>query len=222
MNVEQENRFLAILRSVQRRRRWSGTSRVMARAKSALMTRASAFDGLPDRDRTPTARRPSEEDLLDLVVQRDGHAHLPGDLGHRLGDGRSSRRSGERRRTRTRGTRGSRTGSGTGTATSPGISTGTSSPAGSAGRGSSAAARRRARASGRSVGSTLTRCGESRSRHLRNGDSRTGRKRSIFTRLSSRKRRNCAASCGERAAISCSIRPTSGVALSSPPPPKTR
>ena len=34
----------------------------------------------------------------------------------------------------------------------------------------------------------------------------------ILTRLSSRNRRSCAASRGDRAAIACSIRPTSGVA----------
>ena len=42
MNVEHENRFEAIRRSLQRRRSRSGTKRVIERAKSALMTVASA------------------------------------------------------------------------------------------------------------------------------------------------------------------------------------
>ena len=42
MKVEQENRREAILRSFQRRRIPSGTSRVMVRAKSAFTTVASA------------------------------------------------------------------------------------------------------------------------------------------------------------------------------------
>ena len=58
MNVEQENFFFAIFASVQRRRRWSGTSFVIAWAKSALMTSASARYS-PASVRTPTARRPS-------------------------------------------------------------------------------------------------------------------------------------------------------------------
>ncbi len=41
MKVEQENRFLAMRLSVQRRRMASGTRRFMVSAKSALTTRAS-------------------------------------------------------------------------------------------------------------------------------------------------------------------------------------
>ena len=60
MKVEQENRFLAILASVQRRRSRSGTSRRMARAKSTLITTASAWC-VPEVERKPTARRPSNK-----------------------------------------------------------------------------------------------------------------------------------------------------------------
>ena len=58
MNVEHENFFFAIFASVQRRRRWSGTSFVIAWAKSALITTASARYS-PSSVRTPTARWPS-------------------------------------------------------------------------------------------------------------------------------------------------------------------
>src|SRR4028118_13390 len=59
MNVEQENFLPEILWSVQRCRRWSGTSRDMARAKSALMTVASERYS-PALVRTPTACRPEK------------------------------------------------------------------------------------------------------------------------------------------------------------------
>jgi hypothetical protein len=42
MKVEQEYFFFANFRSVQRRRKWSGTNRSIARAKSAFTTTASA------------------------------------------------------------------------------------------------------------------------------------------------------------------------------------
>ena len=59
MKVEQENFLRAILRSVQRRRRRSGTRRCIARAKSAFITMALARSS-PAAVRTPTARRPSK------------------------------------------------------------------------------------------------------------------------------------------------------------------
>ena len=59
MNVEQEYFFFSILRSVQRERKRSGTSLVMAWAKSAFNTTASARIS-SDSVRTPTARRPSK------------------------------------------------------------------------------------------------------------------------------------------------------------------
>ena len=58
MKVEQENFLPAILRSVQRRRRRSGTRRFIARAKSAFITMESAFS-TPEAVRMPVARRPS-------------------------------------------------------------------------------------------------------------------------------------------------------------------
>ena len=60
MKVEQENFFLAIFASVQRRRRRSGTSRVMARAKSALTTQRVGSVERRRRCGRPTARRPSK------------------------------------------------------------------------------------------------------------------------------------------------------------------
>ncbi len=58
MKVEQENFLVASLRSVQRRRRRSGTRVDIACAKSAFMTSASNRSS-PAAVRTPTARRPS-------------------------------------------------------------------------------------------------------------------------------------------------------------------
>ena len=75
MNVEQENCFFAIFASVQRRRRWSGTSCVIAWAKSALITSASARYSPcvgPHADRPPAV----EQDLLHLLAERERHAQL--------------------------------------------------------------------------------------------------------------------------------------------------
>ena len=58
MKVLHEYFLAASLRSVQRRRRRSGTSRVMVWAKSALITRASKCS-TPAAVRMPVARRPS-------------------------------------------------------------------------------------------------------------------------------------------------------------------
>src|SRR3954454_23614667 len=74
MNVEQEKRLDSSLRSDQRRRRWSGTSRVIARAKSALITSASQSYS-PFVVTTPTARRPSKRtavtsSLSEIVAPR--------------------------------------------------------------------------------------------------------------------------------------------------------
>src|SRR5262245_49763324 len=63
MKVEQENLFFAIFSSVQRRRMWLGTSLLIALAKSAFTTRASARYS-PSRVLTPTARRPSKRICL--------------------------------------------------------------------------------------------------------------------------------------------------------------
>ena len=68
MKVEQENRLRAICASVQRRRRRSGTRRVMAAAKSALITRRSQgyvagsgahADRAPVRNRISSTSSPS-------------------------------------------------------------------------------------------------------------------------------------------------------------------
>ena len=57
MKVEQENFLRPIFSSVQRLRRWLGTSRVIVWAKSELITSASALYS-PALVRTPTALRP--------------------------------------------------------------------------------------------------------------------------------------------------------------------
>ena len=82
MKVEQENFLPAILRSVQRRRRRSGTRVDMAWAKSALITSASNRS-VPVAERTPVARRPSNRISCDRLGQLEGDAHLAGDPLHR-------------------------------------------------------------------------------------------------------------------------------------------
>ena len=74
MKVEQENFLRAILRSVQRGRRRSGTRRCMARAKSAFITIASARS-TPGAVRTPTARRPSKSTSSTGFIEWDLDAH---------------------------------------------------------------------------------------------------------------------------------------------------
>ena len=89
MKVEQENFLRAILRSLQRRRRRSGTSRCMARAKSAFMTMALAL--LHARRRAHADRAPAfEEHFLDGRVEADFHAEPLRDPRHRRGDGRAA------------------------------------------------------------------------------------------------------------------------------------
>ena len=71
----------AIRRSFHLRRKPSGTRRVIARAKSALMIRASACVDLrlgANADRPA----PFKEDLPGLLAEHDIHAHLAGDAGH--------------------------------------------------------------------------------------------------------------------------------------------
>ena len=84
MKVEQENFLRAILRSVQRRRRRSGTRRCMARAKSAFITIAPAFS-TPCAVRTPTARRPSKRTSSTGVIETDLNAEPFGHARHRCG-----------------------------------------------------------------------------------------------------------------------------------------
>ena len=88
MNVEHENFFFSIFASVQRRRRWSGTSFVMAWAKSALMTSASARYS-PSRVFTPTARRPSKSTSFTSSPSENVDAQFAGHAGHPLADRRA-------------------------------------------------------------------------------------------------------------------------------------
>ena len=137
MKVEHENFLRAILRSVQRRRSRSGTSRYIARAKSAFITMALALC-TPAAVRTPTARRTLEEHLLHRFVEADLHAKSLAPPAPSPPSPLSSRRSDGRRHIRIRGMTGSKTGSGTGMATCRGISTEMRRPGGCADRGKSA------------------------------------------------------------------------------------
>ena len=89
MKVEQENFFFAIFSSVQRRRRWFGTSFVIAWAKSAFTTSASARYS-PRRVLTPTARRPSNRICLTSSPSENVTPSSRGDAAHRLGDRRAA------------------------------------------------------------------------------------------------------------------------------------
>ncbi len=68
MNVEQENFLRAIFASVQRVRRRSGTSRVMARAKSALID--DGVGAMVARVRADADGAAAfEEDFLDVLAE---------------------------------------------------------------------------------------------------------------------------------------------------------
>ena len=84
MKVEQENFLRAILRSVQRRRRRSGTRRCMARAKSAFITIAPRLFHAgrgAHADRAPAF----EEHFLDRLIRADLDAEPLGHARHRRG-----------------------------------------------------------------------------------------------------------------------------------------
>jgi len=73
---------------------------------------------------------------------------------------------------------------------------------------------------GLSSGTSLRRSGFARSSQLWNGCSRNGAKRENLVRVASMNRVNDPESAGDSRETSASIRATSGVARSSPPPPK--
>ena len=86
MKVEQENFLRPIFSSVQRLRRWFGTSLVIVWAKSELITSASALYSPAtgaDADRLAAL----EQDFLDRFVQADADTHLGRRLRHRRHDG---------------------------------------------------------------------------------------------------------------------------------------
>ena len=217
MKVEHENFFFAIFSSVHLRRRWFGTNFVIAWAKSALMTSASARCS-PLCVRTPTARRPSNSTSFtsSFSVMRTPSSRatraIPSDTAEHppIGchtpysysrndriENRLGQLNGDMPRyfdwnenaSRTRSSRKYRPSSAS------------------------------SDFHGLSVGNSFMSCHRTRSRQPWNGRSRHGRNFSILTRLSARKRRTFGASAGLIFATSASNFARSGVQFSWPPLP---